>query len=698
MSTVDISPGSVDRDSAEFLGDFLDQYHREDIQRMASGAEDERTLHVDAADLQVFLERDGYQNLLANVPKYNRLLSESVKFTDAAQGQLEWVNASIVDTAGAGVSHLGVADVNSDNVGDYIGVEGQLSAVTKIRSFPREAVWICDGCGISMTTYPDTRELSEPSEQCNCERPSSWKLHYGQSEFVDHRKLKIQQPPEEAANGETQHLVVHVFGEDTTDKNGTPLVERAGEDVIAYGEVKLEQQQGRNAAEYLFNHYLYGHTLTFKEGGLEAVNVDEHRAEVKEHASAEDVYERFYTSLAPQIHPTPQMELAMKVCAAYLFAAPRIDPDKGPMYRGDIHAAIFGDPGMAKSVLLAGVSEFSPEAEHRSATGLSSDVGLVAAAVDDDFGEGGWTLKPGILVRAGMHAIIDEIDKGPDELEKINDALEGRQIATVDKGGMKADLKTRTGLLTSGNPEEGRFNKHDPLPAQIDVDESLLTRFDAIVLLEDEPDEDQDRAIAEHITDSYMEGVELVRDGPSGDAEATERVVSPEVGRAWVALGRRIIPEITDEASQRLEDFYVDARSANDDMDSDERFSATARQLEGGLRFAMAFARMRLSEKVEAQDVDMAIDVAKALIGQTYDEENGSFNIDYLTTDTTASQQSQQTRKERIMHAIEDDAMTPAEVAGVASVTEDIARKELEKMAECGEAVRPGHDQYRGIQ
>lgn len=696
--SVDLSPGSVERDSTEYLAEFLDAYYREEIQRMAAGASNDKTLHVDTTDLELFFGPEEYQKILSDPKRHNEMLSKAVAFTDAGQGHIESANATIVDTVGADIPHIGVAEINSEHVGDYIGVQGQLSAVTKVRSFPQKAVWSCQGCGVKRTTRPDTRELNEPTDGCNCERAPRWELYFKESEFVDHRMLKIQQPPEDAANGETQHIVTHVFGEDTKDADGTPLTYRAGEDVVVYGVVELRQEEGRGAAEYLFNHYLTGHTVTFEDGGLEAVNVNDHKEEVQLHAEAPDVYERFYTSLAPQIHPTPQMELAMKVCAAYLFAAPRIDPEgDGPMYRGDIHAAIFGDPGMAKSVLLAGVSEFSPEAEHRSATGLSSDVGLVAAAVDDEFGDGGWTLKPGILVRAGMHAIIDEIDKGPDDLEKINDALEGRQIATVDKGGIKADLKTRTGFLTSGNPKDGRFSKHEPLAAQIDVEESLLTRFDAIVLLQDEPDEEQDRAIAEHITDSFMEGVELVREDGDGDVEATERIVSPEVGRAWVALGRRIVPRITDEAAQRLEDYYVEARSINKTQDENERFSATARQLEGGIRFSMAFARMRLSETVEAQDVDMAIDVAKALIGQTYDSESGSFDIDYLEGTGSRDSTPQKDRKQRILGVL-DEPRTPAEVAAMASVSEEVAEDELETMARQGDVIKPETGVYRGVE
>lgn len=698
MSAVDLSPGSPERQRSEELAEFLDQYHREEIQRMASGATDTQTLYVDAGDLEMWADADQFKTYKQQLGSLNDYLSAAVGFTEASQGVLKEANVSLVDSVGAAIPNYGVAEISSENVKDYVGVQGQLSAVTQVRSFPSEAVFLCTGCGVTRTVPQDTRELQEPTDSCNCERAPRWDLDFTESEWVDHRMLKIQQPPEDAANGETQHIVAHVFGEDTRDQHGTALTERAGEDVTVYGTVELKQQDGRSAADYLFNHYLKGEAVVFDENGLEAVDIDTHRDEIEQHAEAENVYERFYTSLAPQIHPTDQMELAMKVSAAYLFAAPRIDPHSGPMYRGDIHAALIGDPGMAKSVLLAGVSEFSPDAEHRSATGLSSDVGLVAAAVDDDFGEGGWTLKPGILVRAGMHAIIDEIDKGPDKLEKINDALEGRQIATVDKAGMKADLKTRTGLLASGNPEGSRFNTHEPLPPQINVDESLLTRFDAIVLLIDEVDEEQDRAIAEHITESYQEGVDMVRAKESGDVieqDATDRIVEPEVGRAWVALGRQITPEFTDTAKERLKEFYVDVRSFNEgqSQSEDETISATARQLEGGMRFAMSFARMRLSEEVEKQDVDMAIDVSKSIIAQTFDAETGTMDIDQLTVDT--KNHTQKSRKEQIKSAIRMDTLSIEEIHAETDIQERKIEAEIERLKKTGDVIEPQTGEYR---
>jgi len=687
--SVSLQPGSPDRENAEYLSEFLDDYYADELAAVALGEKGSNILHVDMADLQVFLDSDAYQKVVESPGHYADILEAAVTFCDCTRDAVDDINVALVDSAGADIRHHSVSTIDSTHVSDYVGVEGQLSAVTEIRSFPRIAAFNCSRCGFLSEVPQNTKEFTEPSGTCECENSPDWQINYSGTQWVDHRKLKLQEPPDEAANGETQYISVHVFGENTTDQYGVPLVERVGEDATIYGTIELRQQEGRNKAEYLFDHYMTGDAVVFKDTGLKAVDINEHRDEFEKHAASDDVYERFYSSIAPQIHPTDQMELAMKVCAAYLFAAPRVDPEEGAMYRGDIHAAIIGDPGLAKSVLLKGVAEFSPDAEHRSATGLSSDVGLVAAAVEDEFDDGGWMLKPGILVRAGMHAVIDEIDKGPDDLEKINDAMEGRQIATVDKAGMKADLKTRTGLLTSGNPEGSRFDKEIPLPEQVDIDQSLLTRFDAIVLLTDVVDKVQDRKVGEHITESFRESVDMMKHDDV-EPDVTKRVVSAEVGRAWVAAGWEIVPQLSDSAAERLTDFYVEVRTHNDDPDT---ISATARQLEGGIRFAMAFARMRLSETVDPQDVDMAIDVSKALIGQTHDGQ-GNFDIDRLTVETKEhTPDTQDAKKKAIKGAANHSSI--AEIAAETDIEPDRVEKEVQKLKKNGELYEPKQGEFK---
>jgi len=216
------------------------------------------------------------------------------------------------------------------------------------------------------------------------------------------------------------------------------------------------------------------------------------------------------------------------------------------------------------------VAMYSPKCIKESVTGMSSDVGLLAAAVDDDFGEGGWTLEPGILVRAnGGHVILDEIDKTDADLERMNDALEGEQIVDVNKAGQSASFKSRVGLLATGNPEDSRFTQGVPVSQELDIDRSLLSRFDGIVTMRDTADEEQDGFIAETQGMSYVEAQEYVH-GDREELDMLDRVVEPEVGRAWIAHARDCVnPLLRPEHVETIREWYAEeVRQLNHDFEN----------------------------------------------------------------------------------------------------------------------------------
>lgn len=334
--------------------------------------------------------------------------------------------------------------------------------------------------------------------------------------------------------------------------------------------------------------------------------------------------------------------------------------------------AIVGPPGVGKSKFSNNIAELSPGVEHRSATGLSSDVGLTAAAVQDDFAEGdGWVLKPGILPRAEDHAILDEADKTQANLSKINDALEGEQMASIDKGGISAKLKTRVGLLIMANPDGGRWDDNLGIKAQVDVDDSLWSRFDGIVLLEDQPDEKQDEELADHVLENYRLNLER-QETDGDDEEAQTTPVSFNAVKAWVKYAREnITPRLTDAATEKLKDYYVDIR--NDDSFA-KNSHPTARKLEAGIRFSTAFARIRLSEVVSESDVEMAIELSKELLGQTLN--GGELDADAFTE---AEEHAQKDRKQEIINCITDTHMTAQEIAEETGIDRSQVENDLEK-------------------
>ena len=316
-------------------------------------------------------------------------------------------------------------------------------------------------------------------------------------------------------------------------------------------------------------------------------------------------------------------------------------PD-GSYLRGDIHMLLVGDPGVAKSQMLQYVIKLSPRGIYTSGKS-STSAGLTATAVKDEFGDGRWTLEAGALVLADMGiAAVDEMDKmAKEDRSALHEAMEQQSIS-IAKAGITATLRTRCSLLGAANPKMGRFDSFAPIAEQINMPPSLLSRFDLIFIMEDNPDQTIDRAISEHILKSHNVGEILEhhqRNPIDGyDASAIEKAlapvtpdIDPKIFRKYIAYSKRnCFPILTEEAKERLVEYYLKLRGYADD---NKPVPVTARQLEALVRLSEASARMRLSDSIRPEDAERVIAIVDACLRKVaYDADSGSFDIDKLVT------------------------------------------------------------------
>jgi len=516
---------------------------------------------------------------------------------------------------------------------EYIGVKGELAKVTQPQKEAQQVAFECVRCGTN-TIVPQTGDdFQEPHECSGCERQGPFQVlpDHEQTVFNHHVRVRTETPPDrrgelqnDSIDGDVRGDLVWSGGEDFG------LAARSGDSVIVYGTVEKQQiTEGRSKTCH-FEEYLDIQAIEFDEDS-DDVDIEEHRPRFEQLAERDDAVDVFADSIAPGLYATPEWECALEALVAYLFGSPRIDVPEGPTIRGDIHVLIVSDYGMGKSMVNEAVADFSPDCIKESVTGMSSDVGLLAAAVEDDFGDGQWTLEPGILVRAnGGHVILDEIDKTDADLERMNDALEGEQRIDVNKAGQSATFNSRVGLLATGNPVESRFDKSTPISQQLGIDQSLLSRFDAIVTMEDSANREKDSRIAETQAMSYVEAQEY-EFGDRDEFDHLDRVVEPDVGRAWIAEARRhVTPTLAREHVETIRDWYADEirtlnEQFNDDGGGDMPVPASARSVMDTIRFAVAFARVNLRDEVAQADVERAMELTETLVGQTFDGSTGQF-------------------------------------------------------------------------
>jgi replicative DNA helicase Mcm len=529
---------------------------------------------------------------------------------------------------------VGVRHIRSDDINRFISIEGILRKTTEVRPRIIEAVFKCPA-GHETTKLQKYGKFIEP-EGCATDGCTFRKLDLlpKKSRFVDSQKLRVQESPEGLRGGEQpQTLDIDV----TDDLAG--LVS-PGDRVVINGILRSMQRIVRGEKSTVFDIFLECNSIEIQEKEFEEVEIDElAEDEIKKLSHDPNIYRKITHSIAPTIYGTEDVKEAI---ALQLFGGIVKQMPDGTHLRGDIHVLLIGDPGIAKSQLLRYVVKLSPRAIYTSGQS-STSAGLTATAVKDEFGEGRWTLEAGALVLADMGvAAVDEMDKmQKEDRSALHEAMEQQSIS-VAKAGITATLKSRCALLGAANPKYGRFDMYGDIADQINMPPSLLSRFDLIFIMTDQPEQRRDLAIAEHILKAHGIGELIAQHRKTPIPGITEEYIEqqltpvkpdiePSLFRKYVAYAKRsCYPILSAEAKEALVTYYLKLRGI---AEPNKPVPVTARQLEALVRLAEASARIRLSNYIEQTDAERVIHIVDACLRQiAYDARTGSFDIDKVVT------------------------------------------------------------------
>lgn len=670
-----LSPDEIEVDTVRAIWEgFFDQFeYRDRINKLSELYPDEKSLYVSFREIMEY--NNEFSSNLIEYPDIYLSIGESVIREDIYPARINdsrRVNIRLLEVPEQDVQYE-IRNIRSQNVGKLISVSGIIRKNTEVLPRLQIAAFVCSACGEINNVPQDRGRLDEPSkcQHCDTEKPKArFKLDTSESEFVDVQKIEIQENPETLDGGAQPQRITVILEDDITGRIFP------GDRVTIYGVLKAEQKRAGAIPLTEFNIYVY--CVNFKKDSKEVESVkvtQEDEKKIIELSKQPEIIESLARSIAPTIYG---MEMVKTSLVLQMFGGIRKTMKDGTTMRGDIHILMVGDPGTAKSQLLKYMAEVSPRGVFAFGRG-SSAAGLTAAAVRDDFGEGRWTLEAGALVLADNgFAAIDELDKMDErDTAAMHEAME-QQTVTISKAGIMATLKSRCSILGAANPKFGRYDQNRPIVDQIDFPPPLISRFDVIFKLIDQPSRDRDEKLALHILAAHKVG-EIYKSLESSniddiEVEEEKGMVPPvdkETLRKYVSYARsKIFPRLSEEAIEILKDEYVNTRNAGG-----ESIPITARQLESTIRLAEAAARARLSPVVTPKDALLAKAVVDFYL-KDVSMNNGVVDIDILLTGMSSGQRNE---VETIHDIIRDMKRESKKAPTVQSVIESAVSRGVSK-------------------
>lgn len=660
-------------DLATRFDEFFRKYYFEQILRLSRSYPDEKRLFIDFKDLEIFdFELAEY---LLNHPDDALGASKSVlqEMDLPFEGPSPEIDIAITNLP-PGYQIL-VRDIRSDHVGKLLQVGGVVRKAADIRPKLVVGNFECQRCGQTLRIPQQDIRIKEPYLCDACETRGPFKLLSTDSKLTNFQKILVQERLEDL-RGREHPKQLTIFLED--DLTGLVM---PGDKVDLVGIIRTSQDLKNKSR--VFDIYMEAQHVRPIEVEFEEVTISKEDEErILKLSRDPKLYDLIRDSIAPHIYGFHDIKTAVMY---QLFTSPKIEMPDGGSIRGDSHILILGEPSTGKSEILQYVAkELAPKGVFTSGKGASG-AGLTATAVKDEFGDGGWSLEAGALVLADRGiACIDEFDKmSNDDRSAMHEAME-QQSVSVAKAGMLAQFSARTAILAAANPKMGRFDPYRPIAEQINLQPTIISRFDLIFTVRDNIDDT--KMIAKHILDSVM--------NPSKISPP----VSPEFLRLYVAYARQnSFPVLTVEARNEIESYYVVRREAS----RDAAIPLTARQLWAVIRLARASARVRLSDKATIEDAKNAIRLLDASLQDVgIDIESGAVDIDMIMTGVTKTQRDKVQILLGIIRELETDYKT-AKKKEILEVAEEkgLSKGEIDKLLEIlkrnGEIYEPMFDQFK---
>ncbi len=625
-----------------------------------AAAQQKQSILVDHSDLISFDEELSHlivDEPLKYLPILDRAVYKQLQVADADYAsKIKEFKARVFNLP----KKIPIREIRSQHLGKLIAIDGIMVRASTVRPMLRTAVFMCSTCGAKYSSLLEDTSTTrlKPPDRCERCRGRKFEMISEESEYVDFQLVGIQEKPEDLPPGQIPRVIDVGLRGDIVD------LARPGDRVIVTGILRTMPDRDAEGLRRTSKMYLEAVSIETASKEPESLIITpEEEKLLREMAKEQDIHKKLMDSIAPSLYG---LEYVKKAVMLLLFGGRSKQYPDGTKIRGDIHLLLVGDPGTGKSQLLKYVAMMAPRGIYTSGRG-STAAGLTAAVVRDS--TGGMMLEAGALVLADMGvACIDEIDKmRPEDRVALHEAM-AQQTISIAKGGIVATLNARTSILAAANPTLGRYDPYRSFTDNVDLPITILSRFDLIFVLRDEPNRELDEKLTDHVLGLQSRSVAVA-----------SPLIKPETLRKYIAYAKRIQPELTPAAARLIKEFYLQMRSMYQQTST---VTITARQLESLIRLAEARARAALRDYVTEEDVLDVIDLMRRSLSEVgIDIETGRPDIDIILTgkpkslrdkiaiflDTLRELQEEKghAEDEELKEALKEKGLTDAEISKI---------------------------------
>jgi DNA replicative helicase MCM subunit Mcm2 (Cdc46/Mcm family) len=251
---------------------------------------------------------------------------------------------------------------------------------------------------------------------------------------------------------------------------------------------------------------------------------------------------------------------------------------KHQLHRGRINALLIGPPGEAKTVL--GKEALKLRMNSRYVSGKNTTGGSLTAMILSD--ENQLTLHLGAAPLAkNAFLFVNEFDKLQDESkDNLLEVMEEGEVI-VNKFAQLREISSPTSIIASANPRNEIWMYQDEIELEeIPFSRRILSRFDAVCVFRDVNTEELDIEYAYTKSSNIEKHINF-------NNNFLQKIVE---------YARTIEPRLTPQAEGILNQYWIELRK-----NGNATYDTTKRTLEVIHRFTKAFARMNLSEIVDAE-------------------------------------------------------------------------------------------------